>query len=122
MVKYNKSHVKHWYLRGHQGSRHNEEMDDYDSDDETIESEYTDITDSTDGNYEPEVWESNIIEKTTIPMVNQSDTLHPMPIQKLEPTKYTKLTVLNKTNTTTQIKQNTQIKYNTWSEVVKKVV
>lgn len=113
MVRYNKSHFKHY---------HDEEFDDYVSDDETIESEYTDITDSTDGDFEPEVWESNIIEKTIIPIVNRSNTLHPMPIQKLEPTKYTKLTVLNKTNTTTQIKQNTQIKYNTWCEVVKKVV
>lgn len=113
MVRYNKSNVKHY---------HNEEIDDYISDDETIESEYTDITDSTDGNYEPEIWENNIIEKTIIPIVHQSNTLHPMPIQKLEPTKYTKLTVLNKTNTTTQIKQNAQIKYNNWSEVVKRTV
>ena len=44
-----------------------------------------------------------------------------MPIQKLEPTKYTKLTVLNKTNTTTQIKQNTQIKYNTWLKLLKRL-
>ena len=47
MVRYNKSHVKHY---------HDEEFDDYVSDDETIESEYTDITDSTDGDFEPEVW------------------------------------------------------------------
>ena len=79
MVRYNKSHVNKHY--------HDEEFDDYVSDDETIESEYTDITDSTDGDFEPEVWESNIIEKTIIPIVNQSNTLHPMPIQKLEPTK-----------------------------------
>ena len=118
--KYNQG----WYsvLKSYHQNTNSEYEDDDFSDTESLQSEFTDITDSTNGTFEPETWENNIIQMNHIPKVNQCDTFHPKPIQQLEPNRYTQLTVLNKNNQTIHIKQNGNTQYSKWSEVVKKVV
>jgi hypothetical protein len=106
----------------HPNTRLEYDDDDDFSDTESLQSEFTDITDSTNGTFEPESWENNLIHVNNIPKVKQCDAFHPKPVQQLEPNRYTQLTVLNKNSDTTHIQQNGNTQYRNWSEAVRKVL
>lgn len=124
MPQSKKKYNQGWYavLKSYHHNSPLEDDEDYFSDTESLQSEFTEITDSTDGNFEPEIWENNIIQTNNIPKVKQCDAFHPKPIKQLEPTRYTQLTVLNKNTPTTHIKQHGHTQHKKWSDAVKKVV